>query len=104
MAREIGQPKAGRAPDCREADVKICELCGGLNLVSNIECFVCGWHGRFERDPQVVHSAVELLIRRHGRLELQHLTDAQTVPEPLPSSFRERLAGWVARLFLRFRR
>src|ERR1700722_10250123 len=70
-----GQPGHGRAATFRESDLKICELCGWLNLDSNEECFVCGWHGRFERDPGVVHAALELVLRQHGRLELEYVTD-----------------------------
>ncbi len=104
MSREIGQAKTGRVPDFREADVKICELCGGLNLVSNPECFVCGWHGRFERDAHVVHAAIEIVIRRHGRLELQHLTDAQSAPVHRQLPLRERIVGWVIRFSRHLRR
>src|SRR5437868_3229483 len=82
MARETGQPGQGRATAFTETELKICELCGWLNLESNEECFVCGWHGRFEQDPELVRAAVELAVRRYGRLELQHLTDLRTYRQP----------------------
>lgn len=59
----------------REVDLKICDLCGGLNLASNGECFVCGWRGRFETRPQLVRMAMELMIGRHGDLRPELLTD-----------------------------
>src|SRR5580658_11078858 len=87
MPRYIGQPGLrqsgqGHTTTFRECDLKICELCGCLNLDSNEECFVCGWHGRFERDPRVVHAAFELALRQHGRIELQNLTDVGTYHAP----------------------
>ena len=91
MPRETGQEGQGRTALIRENDLKICELCGWLNLAANAECFVCGWHGRFERDREVVHAAVELAVRRYGRLELQHLTDPRTYREPVPRTWRTRL-------------
>jgi hypothetical protein len=98
MAREAGQQGQGRAAVFRETELKICELCGWLNLASNTECFVCGWHGRFERDPEVVHAAMELALRRYGRLELQHLTDPRTYRAPEPASLRARLLAWLQRV------
>lgn len=104
MAREAGQEGQGRTTLIRESDLKICELCGWLNLETNPECFVCGWHGRFERDREVIHAAVELAIRRYGRLELQHLTDPNTYREPAPLTWRDHLRFWVQNLVSRFRR
>ncbi|MCS6774957.1 MAG: hypothetical protein RMJ43_08635 [Chloroherpetonaceae bacterium] len=79
------------------SELKICDLCGWLNLVSNKECFVCGWHGHFEHDPDVVRAAVELAVRRHGRLELQHLTDLRTY-RSTPPTMRMRLLGFWRRV------
>jgi hypothetical protein len=106
MPRETGQEGQGRTTLIRENDLKICELCGWLNLAANTECFVCGWHGRFERDREVVHAAVELAVRRYGRLELQHLTDPRTYREPAPLTWRTRLPLLWQRLrsLLRLRR
>ncbi len=97
MAKEAGQQGHGRAVSFRESDLKICELCGWLNLGSNDECFVCGWHGSFERDPEVVHAAVELAVRRYGRLEIQHLTDPRTYRQPAPPKASSRLRQWLTR-------
>ncbi len=99
MAKGTKQEGQGRTGLIRESDLKICELCGWLNLDTNAECFVCGWHGRFERDHEVVHAAVELAMRRYGRLELQHLTDPRTYREPASLPLRTRL-GLVWQHFL----
>lgn len=104
MPKEVGQQGQGRAAAFRESELKICDLCGWLNLESNTECFVCRWHGRFERDPEVVHAAVELAVRRYGRLELQHLTDARTYRQPPAPTLRERFTAWWQGLWKRLRR
>ncbi|HLK57484.1 MAG TPA: hypothetical protein VKU00_13035 [Chthonomonadaceae bacterium] len=101
MPRETGQQGQGRTTAIRESELKICELCGWLNLVSNTECFVCGWHGRFETDPEVVHAAVELAVRRYGRLELQHLTDPSTYRQPRSSPPLVRLGAWLRQMWHR---
>ena len=85
----------------RETDLKICELCGWINLESNVKCIVCDWHGHFERNPEVIRAAVELAVRRLGRLELHHVTDPLTYRQPETPSpaarFRDWLNGWTAR-------
>jgi len=97
MAREAGPQ--GRLTTYRDTDLKICELCGWLNLDSNDECFVCGWHGRFEHNPEVIRAAMELAVRRYGRLELQHLTDPRTYRRPAPPTLRSRCRAWLAHVF-----
>jgi hypothetical protein len=99
MAREAGQQGHGRTETFHEHEIKICELCGWLNLASNTECFVCGWHGRFEQDPEVVRAAIELTVRRYGRLELQHLTDARTYRQVLPPTVKSRFRAWCSRVW-----
>ncbi len=96
-SREAGQPGQGHAVPFRESDLKICELCGWLNLASNTECFVCGWHGRFDRDAEAIHAAVEIALRRYGRLELQHFTDPRTYRPTRPPSLRRRCGDWLRR-------
>lgn len=104
MPREIGQPGQARAATFRECDLKICELCGWLNLESNEECFVCGWRGRFERDAGVIHAAIELAVRAHGRIELQHLTDVSTYRHPPVTVLTGRWSRWIGLLRTLFRR
>jgi hypothetical protein len=98
MSRETERQGQGRGIAFPETELKICDLCGWLNLESNAECFVCGWHGHFERDPEVVRAAVELTVRKHGRLELQHLTDLRTYRQPPPPTLQSRLRHWWRRL------
>jgi hypothetical protein len=97
MSGEAGQP--GRIAVFRESDLKICELCGHLNLDRNPECFVCGWHGRFEHSPEVIRAAVELAVRRYGRLELHYLTDPRTYRDAAPSPRRSRFVAWLLRVW-----
>ena len=59
----------------KESDLKICDLCGGLNLAANQECFICGWRGRFEVNPQIVRLAMDLVIGRCGELKPELVTD-----------------------------
>lgn len=99
MAKEAGSQ--GRVNSFNATDLKICDLCGWLNLESNTECFVCGWHGHFEHNPEVVRAAIELAVRRYGRLELQHLTDPRTYRQPAPLPLRSRLRLWFLHLFCR---
>jgi hypothetical protein len=95
MSRETGQH--GRVSTFRDGDLKICELCGHLNLSANTECFVCGWHGHFEQSQEVVRSAVELAVRRYGRLEIQYLTDPRTYREPEPPKPAARFVAFMRR-------
>ncbi len=104
MAHDTRPSKQGRTLAIHENELKICDLCGGLNLETNEHCFVCGWHGRFEREPKLVRAALELASRRHGRLELQHLTDRIIDRAPTPLPLKARLRLWFSRLKLRFRR
>jgi len=90
MARQIGQ-QGQQETTFGAAELKLCELCGWLNLDSNEECFVCGWHGHFEHRAEFVRAAAELASLRHGRLELQHLTDVRTYRKPAPPTLKSRL-------------
>ena len=99
MSRETGQQNYGRGTSFSEKDLKICDLCGGLNLTTNPECFVCGWHGHFENSPDLVHAAVELAVRKHGRLELQHLTDMRTYRPSAGLDQNSPLKSWFHRLW-----
>ena len=98
MAKETGQQGFRRSGTFQEDELKICDLCGSLNLSSNRECFICGWSGRFERNQDVVHTAVEIAIQRYGRLELENLTDMQTYCAK-PPRFASRVRAWIARMW-----
>jgi hypothetical protein len=64
--RESGPQEASALSAC---DLKICDLCGALNLASNQECFICRWRGRFEHRADIVRLAMEVAQRQLGRLE-----------------------------------
>ena len=44
--------------------LKRCVLCGAVNALENPDCFVCGWHGRFDSDPIQIEKGVNLLLDR----------------------------------------
>jgi hypothetical protein len=104
MAQGTGQPGQGRLIELTTSELKLCELCGWLNLDSNSECFVCGWHGKFNHDSEAIKAAVELAIRRHGRLELEHLTDVRTYRQPKPKTLKAKFLFWLHGFLRRIRR
>lgn len=70
---------------------KACPLCGALNARENAACFVCGWAGRFETDPELLEAGLrEFVARCPSVLRLLR-----------PASARRR---WAARIrsFLRW--
>jgi hypothetical protein len=78
----------------QDADLKICDLCGALNLGKKRECLVCGWRGHFETRKEMVRTALDLLRRQHGDLALDQLT------ESLAEQKRPRgIAAWIKRQF-----
>jgi hypothetical protein len=46
------------------SNLKCCPLCSALNAEENHECFVCGWRGLFERDPDTVEAGLNRLMRQ----------------------------------------
>lgn len=104
MARETGQSNQGRIITFHEEELKVCDLCGWLNLAANTECFVCGWHGHFETEPKLVRAALELANRRYGKLELHHLTNVRNLATPTVAPFRMRVHQWLSRFRSRFQR
>ena len=99
MSKEAKQRGHPLPDSIRESDLKICDLCGCLNLTANPDCFVCGWHGRFERSPDIIRASLEVAIRQHGRLELHHLTDPDTYTPPPPPNLQSRFFVWMDRLW-----
>jgi hypothetical protein len=81
------------------SDLKICDLCGALNLAVNKECFICRWRGHFERRPEVVTLAMELLERKHGSLEPALISNSLSGY----TSARPPLRTRILHLFDRFR-
>ena len=80
------------------SDLKLCDLCGALNLASNRECFVCRWRGRFERREDIVTMAMELASRKYGCLESWQFSGSPFADIGLRRSFRSRLVGVYLRL------
>jgi ribosomal protein L40E len=95
--RQTGPAEAGRF---HEKELKICHLCGALNLARNRECFVCGWHGLFDRRPEAIRLAMETITRKHGGLAMDMLTDI-SVNSPV---VRVPLLLRLQNLFVRARR
>ncbi|HEY0866245.1 MAG TPA: hypothetical protein VGE01_02640 [Fimbriimonas sp.] len=79
------------------ADFKRCPLCGALNADTNLDCFVCSWHGSFDRDHERVSAALEYLVERCPQI-------ASDLEPPQSDSpfFRakrwlvKRVARWIA--------
>lgn len=46
------------------ANLKRCPLCGAVNAQQNDSCFACGWHGLFDKDPEIVEEGLNQLIDR----------------------------------------
>ncbi|MBS1722053.1 MAG: hypothetical protein JSS66_03480 [Armatimonadetes bacterium] len=74
--------------------LKVCPLCGTLNVDEAEECFVCWWHGEFDSNPVHVEIKVAELVARcpelHGMLTG-------------PVSIGDRLRFFWRRAVLRFR-
>jgi hypothetical protein len=84
------------------ADLKICDLCGALNLAANKECFICRWRGHFERRPEVVTIAMELLERKHGGLDPSLISNSLSgISSPGPG-VRAKIIHFLNRLRGRF--
>jgi hypothetical protein len=73
------------------AQLKICDLCGALNMVSEPECLVCRWHGHFERRPEVVQIALEFHSYRKLTSDLRSYSEELIGPD-------DRFGGLGARL------
>ena len=75
-----------RGPDrlgFTERDFKVCDLCGALNPVTNSECFVCSWNGRFHTDNETIREAMSMLKNHYGVLD-KSLFEEEVVPSTPP--------------------
>jgi fructose-1,6-bisphosphatase/inositol monophosphatase family enzyme len=81
-----------------EVRLKICDLCGALNLVENSECHVCGWRGHFSTEPAKVRSVIEVT----RKLQLHETTQGRS----LLAALRARVEDirWSLRVWLNRRR
>ena len=94
-------------PSLSPKTVKLCELCGTLNLDTNKECWTCAWHGGFSRDPKTVALAWQRLEIRYEGVRIEHVTGRRARPvgdfgRARPASGPRRLASalssWWQRL------
>lgn len=56
-----------------ERFVKICRLCGALNVASQERCAKCGWEGSFDKRVETLQQAVARLFsvgEEEGRREI----------------------------------
>ena len=60
--------------------VKLCELCGTLNLDTNKECWTCSWYGGFSRDAKTIALAWQRLEVRYEGVRIEHVTGRRTRP------------------------
>lgn len=97
MEMSWGESGYSVGENVQAAELKICPVCGALNHVKTRECFVCTWHGGFERRPEIIHTAIELLRRRYGNLSLDQLIEAcdcrLIFGNSLSARFRRTLSG-----------
>ncbi len=67
-------------PPLSPKSVKLCELCGTLNLDANKECWTCGWRGRFSCDLKTIALAWQRLETRYEGVRIEHVTGRRTRP------------------------
>ncbi len=72
-------------------DLKVCPLCGTLNLASNPACFICDWHGEFNRNPETVRAAYEVVLRQRGTLTPSDFTQPESSHPNAPGGHLRRL-------------
>ncbi len=65
-------------PTISRKNVKLCDLCGTLNLETNKECWTCRWHGGFSRDEQTIAFAWQRLETRYEQVRIEHVTARRT--------------------------
>ena len=42
--------------------LKRCPLCEAVNAEASAACFVCGWAGEFQRDPDDLQASLDALV------------------------------------------
>jgi hypothetical protein len=86
-------------PGFTENDLKVCDLCGALNMASTRECVICGWHGKFDYDRESVRKAIgEIQSAKDGPESL--LSGDVMLEEYLGIEGRRgnRVIRWIRRL------
>lgn len=72
-----------------QSNLKRCPLCSALNARANADCFVCGWHGKFDHDSYRIEESLIKLIYQCPEYD-------EPAPKPKP--------GMWLRLIAQFRR
>jgi len=75
-------------------NLKRCPLCGAVNADTNEECFVCRWHGEFERQPEAIEQGLNELLEHSPELE-QAIMESDWIPQ----SQAERLRAFLRKIF-----
>lgn len=87
-------------PTISRKNVKLCDLCGTLNLETNNECWTCRWHGGFSRDAQTISLAWQRLELQYEEVRIEHVTARRTQVGDFgaarPASFPQRVAAAAA--------
>lgn len=85
-------------PTLSRKNVKLCELCGTLNLEQNKECWTCRWQGNFSRDEKTIAFAWQRLETQYEEVRIEHVTARRTFQigdfgAARPASLPQRLAA-----------
>jgi hypothetical protein len=88
-------------------NVKLCDLCGTLNLAANKECWTCRWHGGFKHDEATIALAWQRLENLYEEVRVEHVTARRTFPvgdfgAVRPASFPQKIVTAVAAFWRRF--
>jgi hypothetical protein len=75
-------------------NLKRCPLCGAVNAATNRECFVCTWHGEFEREPAIIEQGINELIAYSPELD-KAIEESDWVPR----TQAERLRMFLRKIF-----
>lgn len=80
-------------------DLKICDLCGALNLMVNTECHVCRWHGHFDQHVEKITQAIETyqLTGIEEGYDTLHF-EMTSVVQPL-SSLKSKISNYAHKIY-----
>ena len=73
--------------------LKVCPLCGAVNALTNEECFICSWAGRFDHNPDHIEAGLEELL-----LSCPELAEAMIESPTTRPSLWHRIGEWMRRL------
>jgi hypothetical protein len=85
------------------SQLKICDLCGALNLAANVECHVCRWRGKFDNRREVVQLAMDLMERQQGRIDPNSLANG-AFHYTVTYTLMDRIRAFFSRIQSRRRR